>query len=153
MKFLLTTLFVLLAGALAAPLKEGGSPARSPRPAVESYDTVDAAEFNATLEAARAAGAEWAGDPYQVVLRYLRPWPEPPVHLDMEMEGMGGESPSGFVVTAVQEGLHDDSLAGIWQRITLQREPGGGWSIRQVQRAFLCARGANTKTYHRDLCP
>ncbi len=153
MKVLLAAGLVLLAGALAAPLKEG-----TPRPkpaaeaAVVSYDTLDPAEFNATIEAARVAGAEWIQDPYQVMTRLLRLWPEPPNRLDLSMSGKG-QAPKEMLATAFVEGLHDDSISGIWQRVLLKQQPGGAWTVAEQHVAYRCARGPDMKTYHRDRCP
>lgn len=153
MKTLLAAGLVLLAGALAAPLKEGTP---RPKPAAEaavlSYDTLDAGDFNATIEAARVAGADWVMDPYQVMLHLLRLWPEPPARLDLNMTARD-QFPGEMVATAFLEGLHDDSLEGIWQRVQLKRQPGGAWSVTEQQVAYRCARGPDTKTYHRDRCP
>ena len=154
MKLLLSAALVLLAGALPTPVKEG-----TPRPpsaaeaSVLSYDTIDPADFNATVEAARVAGSDWVQDPYQVMLHLLRLWPEPPARLDLSMTGGAGEAAKEMVATAFVEGLHDDSIDGLWVRARLAQRSGGAWVVVEQQRAYRCARSADVHSFHRERCP
>jgi len=92
----------------------------------------------------------WSTDPVSIALELLGPFPGRSVGIT-KTDGPG-EAPRTSSVTIVQDGLPDDSVAGVWHRLSLVRGDDGSWSIVSVERAFRCARGG-PDAFQSELCP
>jgi hypothetical protein len=65
----------------------------------------------------------------------------------------GVESPSASRVTVLRDGLLDDSVRSERWEVALQRTAAGAWSIKEVERAWRCRRGAQTDRFAATRCP
>lgn len=148
---------VLLAGlVLGVPVSAMcGSQAPDPgrMPEVLSYEVIDVAAFNQEVAAAVKAGASWPREAMQVVLRRVGVRDEIPGRFVLAMENPQIENPRVLKVTALAEGLLDDSISGEWIHLELEKSSDGTWRLTQEHRAWRCARGEGIGTYEKAHCP
>lgn len=113
------------------------------------------AEFNAAIDAAAAAGETWVRDPLAVLSRrFANGSGEVSWSMDVSIVRTDTrEEPGSLRATVVEEGLRDDSMAGVWASVDLVRGPDGAWRIAADLRAERCARGADTVTWSGRPCP
>jgi hypothetical protein len=119
---------------------------------VESYTEHNGAAFNLEIERALAAQERWPHEPMQLVLRRLGVGEEMARGVCIDVQGRRGEVQDSLVATAVMEGLADDSVAGVWARMELRRQPDGTWRLAREARAWKCARGAHMDRYQDRPC-
>lgn len=122
------------ATAQPGPAPSGGSDALAHGQAVARF----AAAFNEAVAAAAAAGASWPSDPIRVALAFVDLLGAPSAIISRSDVG-GGESATETVITIVEDGLLDDSVAGMQQTVTL-RLSNGVWSVTSYAGAWLCRR-------------
>lgn len=109
--------------------------------------------FNAALRSAAEAGAPWPADPIRVALAYVDLLGAPNAIITRaDIFGEGGETASRTVVTIVEDGLLDDSVAGLEQVVTLRLE-GGIWNVATYQGTWLCRRPPGSSMPMPGLCP
>lgn len=129
------------------------APAPASKPEVRSWEVLDPAAFNAEAAAALEAGAAWPRSAVEVVVRRLGLGDELPRQLSLTWAGSGAENPSVLVVTAVTGGLLDDSIAGVWAEMQLEKQTNGVWRVVRDHRAWRCVRGGQTEHFDRIPCP
>ncbi len=118
----------------AGPASSGGSDALARGQAVARF----AAAFNDAVAAAAAAGASWPSDPIRVALAFVELLGAPNAIISRSDVG-GGENGTETVITIIEDGLLDDSVAGMQQTVTL-RLSGGVWSVTSYTGMWLCRR-------------
>lgn len=135
------------ASGVAAP-DPAGIVADDPRP-------LDFAGFNAGIDAAVAAGETWVRDPLAVVSRrFTNESGEVSWSLALSIVRTDPrDDPGALRATVVEEGLRDDSMAGVWASVDLVRGADGAWRIASDLRAERCARGPDTVTWSGRPCP
>lgn len=125
--------------------------ARGDKPHVRSWQELSAAEANLRLESARAAGEAWCADPTSIARRLsgssFDNTLSVSLHLDQPYRSLGK-----CTVTLIEDGLHDDSVAGVWQEFRLGKDERGAWRVESHRRAFRCWRG-NPNVYQSEFCP
>lgn len=94
---------------------------------VFSRFSVDVTAFNGRLRMASGAGEACTGDAVRVALEYIGDL-EGRVVAFLKVDN-AGEGATGSAVTAVREGLLDDSIRGIWDELHLARTDGGAWEL------------------------
>lgn len=133
------------------------TPDALPAPVVDSTVALDPALFNAEIQAAMTAGKSWPRNPYLVILRRLHLGLEAdqelPRGLKLEVTGDGRQSPDLLSVTAILDGLHDDSIAAIRQTMELRRQEDGSWKVAAETAAYRCARGGRMAAFSGEPCP
>jgi len=120
---------------------------------VRSRAVTDCAGFNADVDRAVAAQERWPREPMQLVLRRLGLGAETPRRLCLDSRSGRGESPDSLAVTALLDGLADDSVAAAWVRLALRRQPDGTWRVAREERAWKCVRGPQAGEYQGSPCP
>lgn len=139
---------LLLAGngyeIVLAPLDEVGGSTGAPDALGHGQDVARfAAAFNDAVAAAAAAGASWPSDPIRVALAYVDLLGAPNALITRADFGAGGEEASEdateTVITIVEDGLLDDSVAGMEQTVTLRRAD-GVWTVTSYTGMWLCRR-------------
>ena len=123
---------------------------------VTSYRLEDTREFNQQLISELSGGdvSIWQVSPLPLALRYLnganggnftqitRKFPP----------SSGKEFSDTEIITTIQTGYLDDSVAGEWVELTFKQNPQGIWLIEEAKRAFLCQRNRNTDRFQQDFC-
>lgn len=122
-------------------------------PRVTSFEELEISPFNAEIERAVAGGEPWAREPMQLVLRLLGVSDEIPKEFTMSARGNRLEWPDSLSVTAVMDGLADDSVAGIWTQAELVRAADGTWRVWRWRQAYRCARVRQMDEYAGRPCP
>lgn len=135
-------------GSVAPPVPEqpGGSPAALEHgAAVTRYATA----FNDAVAAAAAAGADWPTDPIRVALAFLvlRGAPDTTI----TRADLGAENATRSVVTVVELGFLDDSVAGLEQYLTLDLVD-GVWRVSSYRGAWICHRSPGMKVSLPGVC-
>lgn len=98
-----------------------------------------------------AALAARGGTPVDVALAVAGPFEGSSQHIIQVNQGV--ESPSASRVTVLRDGLLDDSVRSERWEVALQRATAGAWSIKEVERAWRCRRGAQTDRFVATRCP
>ena len=109
-----------------------------------------AASFNDAVAAAAAAGADWPSDPLRVALAFLVLRGAPDTTITRADEG--AEAATSTVVTVVELGFLDDSVAGLEQALTLDLVD-GVWRVSGYQGAWICHRSPGMKVSFPGVCP
>jgi hypothetical protein len=115
----------------------GPADARGPsldRLPVAGTVAVPAAEY-----ASASALAERGGTPVEIALAVAGPFEGSTQHVIQLNQG--AEAPSASRVTVIRDGLLDDSVRGDRWEVALERTQAGGWTIKEVKRAWRCRRG------------
>lgn len=108
--------------------------------------------FNAAVRAAAEAGAPWPLDPIRVALAYVELLGAPNALITRaDVVGAGEEWASQTVITIVEDGLLDDSVAGFQQVVTLRRED-GIWSVYAYEGTWLCRRPPGSSVAMPGVC-
>jgi hypothetical protein len=120
---------------------------------VGSYRVQDVAAFNLALRTAhQAADGGWTTTPLGVVSRYLGDLTAETQAAIVEVMKPSAESHDRVIVMVTREGLLDDSVRGMKDRLELVRDPAGFWSIAGALRAWTCRPGRGHVEYLADLC-
>ncbi|MFZ1948200.1 MAG: hypothetical protein WAW06_11690 [bacterium] len=128
-----------------------GQTAAPPDVVVESWQSIDAADLNARIDQAVAAGAAWPSSPLRITVELFG------ADIDtrsvtLKEEKNRGEGADTTVVTMVRDGFLDDSVRGEWHQITYRRLPDRTWRIHEIRLAYRCWRGHHTETFSSSLC-
>ena len=121
------------------------------KPAVESFRDVPFDSLNDRLKMAALRGESWVRDPIRIALESGNFTEARIVSIKRVYES--GENPDSTHVTVVEEGYADDSVRGMWSRLTMVKLDDGTWRITEAQRAYRCRRGDHQDGYTADLCP
>jgi hypothetical protein len=120
---------------------------------VGSYRVQDVADFNLSVRSAhQTPEGVWTSTPLGVVSRYLG---DVTVETRSAIVGVvrpSAESHDRVIVMVTREGLLDDSVRGIKDRLELVRDPAGFWSIAGALRAWTCRPGRGHVEYLADPC-
>ena len=120
---------------------------------VGSYRVQDVTAFNQSVRSAQQAGdAGWTATPLGVVLRYLGDVTAETRSTVVEAIRPSAESHDRIVVVVTREGLLDDSVRGVKDRMELVKDPAGFWTIAQSLRAWTCWPGRGHAEYLADPC-
>lgn len=105
----------------------------------DAWESIDATEWTAKLDAATEAGAPWAANPETILLEFAGPF------VTKEGEKMGqsrtirliskGEDTKTLNVILIDDGLFDDSTMTARLRLVLTRTPEGIWKLRKAFRS------------------
>ena len=131
-------------------------PAMPPEPPstearVESWQTLDVDEFNASVDEAVGAGETWADDPIDVVDRFI--WGRLSAYYTrLEKQDNRVEAADSTVITLIRDRFADDSVRGDWHRFVLYRLADGAWRLAEARGAFRCYRGHQQESYGDRLC-
>ena len=96
-----------------------------------------AAAFNEAVASAAAAGAEWPSDPIRVALAFLELRGAP--NTTITRADAGVENATQTVITVVEDGFLDDSIAGLEQTVQLERD-GEVWAVTGYHGMWHCRR-------------
>lgn len=108
-----------------------------------------AAAFNDAVTAAAAAGAEWPSDPIRVALAFLELRGAP--NTIITRSDAGAEGATHTVVTVVEDGFLDDSVAGLEQSVQLERV-GDVWTVTSYAGMWHCRRPGGTTVAVPGVC-
>jgi hypothetical protein len=145
----LTALGVLVLG--AAPTL--AQPQLETEGRVGSWRVQDVSAFNQSVRAAhRTADGGWTTTPLGVTLRYLGDVTAETRSVVMEATRPSAEAHDRVLVIVTREGLLDDSVRGIKDRLELARDPAGFWSIAVAFRAWACRPGRGHAVFLADHC-
>lgn len=108
-----------------------------------------AASFNDAVAAAAAAGADWPSDPLRVALAFVELVGAP--NVVVTRSDIGNENATKTVVTVIEDGLLDDSVAGLEQSVWLELAD-GVWSVSAYQGAWICHRSPGLKVSLPGVC-
>ena len=137
---------ILSAALVAAGAGAADRPASLADLKVAGTQRVDPARY-----AEAAALAARGGTPVDIALAVAGPFEGSSQHIIQVNQGV--ESPSASRVTVLRDGLLDDSVRSERWEIALQRTAAGAWSIKEVERAWRCRRGAQTDRFAATRCP
>lgn len=118
---------------------------------VESWQYVEVAPLDSSIEAALAAGEQWPESPARVALEVLGGESEAR-SLSLTEEKVRAEAADTVIVVLARDGFLDDSVRGDWHRLVLYRSADGGWRVADARRALRCWR-ADADHYRAGPCP
>ena len=137
----------------------GVGPPAAAQPRLQTEDTVgsyraqDVSAFNQSVRSAQQAGdAGWTTTPLGVALRYLGDVTAETRSTVVEAIRPSAESHDRIVVVVTREGLLDDSVRGVKDRMELVKDAAGFWTIAQSRRAWTCWPGRGHAEYLTDPC-
>jgi hypothetical protein len=120
---------------------------------VGSYRAQDVTAFNVSVRAAhRTADGAWTTTPLGVALRYLGDVTAETRSAIVEAVRPSAESHDRILVVVTREGLLDDSIHGVKDRMELVRDPAGFWTLAGSLRAWTCRPGRGHAEYLADPC-
>jgi hypothetical protein len=112
---------------------------------LDSFVLEEPKEYNDLIAQATKNGEEWVNDPILIANYFFR-GDERRVLIDYQVQSV-----DHVLLTAVQEGLKDDSVFGIKRIIIFQRS-GGYWWIENIKMGFKCQKNRGQAHYSGDLC-
>ena len=120
---------------------------------VGSYRVQDVAAFNVSVRSAhQTADGGWTTTSLGVVSRYLGDVTAETRSAVVEVVRPSAESHDRVIVMVTREGLLDDAVQGMKDRLELVRDPAGFWSIAGALRAWTCRPGRGHAEYLADPC-
>lgn len=124
-------------------------------------DRAGLAAFNAAVASASEAGADWTAAALRVALAYVELHGAPTVTVSQTPTAMSPAQSNAaaavevhqrLLVTIVEEGLLDDSVAGVEQRVSLERVA-DHWAITGHEVIWQCRRGPESRLPEPLRCP
>jgi hypothetical protein len=120
---------------------------------VGSYQVQDVTDFNRSVRSAhQAADGGWTATPLGVTLRHLGDVTAETQSAVVEVIRPSPETHDRVLVMVTREGLLDDSVRGVKDRLELVRDPAGFWTIAAALRAWACRPGRGHAEYLAEPC-
>ncbi len=139
---------LLLAAGCAASRRQAPNPLDA---VVESWEQMDAAPLNASIEDAVRVGASWPASPLEITVQLFGS-DEDTRSVVLSEEKNRAEGADTTVVVAVRDGFLDDSIRGYWERVVYVRTADRTWRVHDARRACRCWRGHHTGTFSSHPC-
>ena len=97
-------------------------------------------------------GSSDSATPLQQVLNIHPDLKKASSNMDVRQVFNRAESPTAAQVIVTQTGLMDDSVHSVQTIYYFKRED-NSWMLENTEKLYRCARGSNTKTFQKAVCP